>query len=93
VRKAENLPPSSVDVTDSGSLNLPEHSGPHRPVMGMIYLYIYIYIYIYDPGSSVGVTTIYGLDGPGIDLGTFRLVAQCLKHYASPGPVRIIWKF
>ena len=23
---------------------------------------------------------------PGIDLGTFRLVAQCLNHYAIPGP-------
>ena len=23
---------------------------------------------------------------PGIDLGTFRLVAQCLNHYATPGP-------
>jgi hypothetical protein len=24
---------------------------------------------------------------PGIDPGTFRLVAQCLNHYATPGPV------
>jgi hypothetical protein len=23
---------------------------------------------------------------PGIDPGTFRLVAQCLNHYATPGP-------
>jgi len=22
----------------------------------------------------------------GIDLGTFRLVQQCLNHYATPGP-------
>jgi hypothetical protein len=35
---ADNLPPSSADVTESGSLNLPEHSGPHRPVMGLLYL-------------------------------------------------------
>jgi hypothetical protein len=33
VRKADNLAPSSADVTESGSLNLPETSGPHRPVM------------------------------------------------------------
>jgi hypothetical protein len=46
VRKAENLTPASADVTESGSLNLPEPSEPHRPVMGM-HLYIYIYIYIY----------------------------------------------
>jgi hypothetical protein len=35
---ADNLPPSSADVTESGSLNLPESSGPHRPVMGLLYL-------------------------------------------------------
>jgi hypothetical protein len=29
---------------ESGSLNLPEPSGPHRPVMGLFYLYIHIYI-------------------------------------------------
>ena len=23
---------------------------------------------------------------PGIDSGTVRLVAQCLNHYATPGP-------
>jgi hypothetical protein len=34
---ADNLPPSSADVTESGSLNLPEPSGPHRPVIGMVY--------------------------------------------------------
>jgi hypothetical protein len=32
---ADNLPPSSADVTESRSLNLPESSGPHRPVMGL----------------------------------------------------------
>jgi hypothetical protein len=40
---AENLPPSSTDVTQSGSLNLPEPSGPHRAVMGMLYLIHYAY--------------------------------------------------
>ena len=25
---------------------------------------------------------------PGIDPGTLRLVAQCLNHYATPGPKR-----
>jgi hypothetical protein len=37
---AENLPPSSANVTEFGNLNLPEHSGPHRPVMGMLYLFV-----------------------------------------------------
>jgi hypothetical protein len=41
VRKADNLPPSNADVTESASLNLPELSGPHRPVMGILYLYFY----------------------------------------------------
>jgi hypothetical protein len=36
---ADNLPPSSADVTESGSLSLPEPSGPHRPVTGLLYLY------------------------------------------------------
>jgi hypothetical protein len=37
VRKANNLPPSSADVTESGSLNLPEPAGLHRPVTRMLY--------------------------------------------------------
>jgi hypothetical protein len=28
--------PSSADITESGSLNLPEPFGPHKPVMGII---------------------------------------------------------
>jgi hypothetical protein len=35
---ADNLPPSSADVTEFGSLNLPEMYGPHRPVMGLRYI-------------------------------------------------------
>jgi hypothetical protein len=34
---ADNLPPSSADVKESDTLKLPEHSGPHRPVIGMFY--------------------------------------------------------
>jgi hypothetical protein len=40
VGKTDNLPPPSADVTESGSLNLPEPSEPHRLVMGMLYLYL-----------------------------------------------------
>jgi hypothetical protein len=39
-----NLPPSTADITETGSLNLPEPSGSHRPVMGMLYLYFCIQI-------------------------------------------------
>jgi hypothetical protein len=42
VRMADNLPPSSVYVTESGSLNLQESSGPHRPVMGLFTLKLII---------------------------------------------------
>jgi hypothetical protein len=40
---ADNLPPSSANVTESGSLKLPEPSGPHRAVMAMLYLYLYYF--------------------------------------------------
>jgi hypothetical protein len=36
---ADNLPPSSADVTESGSLKLPEPCGPQRPVMGLLYFF------------------------------------------------------
>ena len=29
---------------------------------------------------------------PGIDPGTFWLVAQCLNHYATPGPLQTMYK-
>jgi hypothetical protein len=41
---ADNLPPSSTDVKESGSLNLPESSGPRRPIMGLLYLYLYLFL-------------------------------------------------
>jgi hypothetical protein len=31
--------------------------------------------------------------GPGIDPGTFWLVAQYLNHYATPGPNIPTWKY
>jgi hypothetical protein len=37
---ADNLPLSSADVMESGSLNLPEPSEPHKPVMGILYFYL-----------------------------------------------------
>jgi hypothetical protein len=40
---ADNLPLSSADITESGSLNLPEPSGPHRAVMGLLYFTILVY--------------------------------------------------
>jgi hypothetical protein len=40
VLEADNLPPSSADVTESGSLNLPEPCGSDRPVTGMFFFSI-----------------------------------------------------
>jgi hypothetical protein len=40
VCKADNLPDSSADVSESESLNLPEPSGSHMHVMGLLYLNI-----------------------------------------------------
>jgi hypothetical protein len=37
---ADNLPPSSTNVTESVSINLPKPSGPHRSVMGMFCLFL-----------------------------------------------------
>jgi hypothetical protein len=34
-----------TDIMESGSLNLPEPSGPHRPVIGLLYLYLYHILY------------------------------------------------
>jgi hypothetical protein len=42
---ADNPPPSSADVMECGSLYLPELSGSHRPVMGLLYLYLYLKIW------------------------------------------------
>jgi len=35
----------------------------------IIYTILYIYKYIYGPGSSAGIATDYGLDGPGSNVG------------------------
>jgi hypothetical protein len=45
---ADILPTSSADVMESGSLNLSEPSGAHRPVMGLLYIYLYLYLTIYS---------------------------------------------
>ena len=40
-----------------------------------IYIYIYVCVCVCGPGSSVGIATDYGLDGPGSNTGgdeTFR---------------------
>jgi len=48
--------------------NLAGSQGPLCRARMMLYIYIYIYIYG-RPGSSVGMATDYGLDGPGSNTG------------------------
>jgi hypothetical protein len=48
---AENLPLSSVDVMESGGLNLPEPPGPHRLVMGMIYPIYICMVLVIEEGT------------------------------------------
>jgi hypothetical protein len=56
---ADNLPLSGADVTESGSLNLPEPSGPHRPVMGLLYLFLIIGVGVGGGGAVVGNSSKY----------------------------------
>ena len=50
--------------------NLARGQGPLCTARMILYIYIYIYIYIYrGPGSSVGIATDYGLEGPGSNTG------------------------
>ena len=61
--------------------------GPRADVYTYIYIHthkkkeIYIYIYMHGPGSSVGIATDHGLDGPGSNRGgdeIFRLSRPAL---------------
>ena len=62
--------------------------GHCRPVTGLLYLYLYIGV-VGGPGSVVGITTGYGLDGPGIE---FRwgneIFRTCLDR---PGPLSLLY--
>jgi len=43
----------------------------------------------FTPGHMIpsdGATKKFPVAPPGIDPGTFRIVEQCLNHYATPGP-------
>jgi len=52
------------------------------------YIYIYIYIYIYTnicgPGSSVGIATDYGMDGPGSNPVGTRFSARPDRPWGPP---------
>ena len=51
---------------------------------------VYIYIHIYGPGSSVGIATDYGLDGPGSNPGGDEIF--CPTRLAlGPTQPRVKW--
>jgi hypothetical protein len=54
---ADNLLPSSADVTESGSLKFPELSGPHRPVMEYFTLQM-TDLFIYSLGDRPAVVQL-----------------------------------
>jgi hypothetical protein len=56
---ADNLLTSCADVTESGSLNLPEPYGPHRAVMGMLSLFFtHFYVYCEKLPAHIKIYTI-----------------------------------
>jgi len=86
VRKAGNLRPSCPVVTKSGDLNFLEPSGPVQTCNGTVYLYLYL-LSECGPGSSVGIATGYGQDGPGSNPGgdeIYRRSRPALGHLRPP---------
>ena len=47
-------------------------------------IYIHIYIYTYGPGSSVGIATEFGLDGPGSNPGGDQISARPERPWGPP---------
>ena len=47
------------------------------PVLSLIYSYVAVCMFCCGPGSSVGIATGYGLDGPGIE-------SHCGARFSAP---------
>ena len=72
-RVADHSPPSSAAVMEEYSYTSTHPLVHTGPVTGSLYLYIYICVCVcvyVGGGSSVGIATDYGLDGPGSNPGT-----------------------
>ena len=63
---------------------------PKHVVRNIKYPYIYIYIYIYGLGSSVGIATVYGLDGPGSNPGGYEIFRPS-RPALGPTQPPVIW--
>jgi len=55
--------------TDWATRHTHRHTHTHTHIYIYIYIYTYVYLFICGPGSSVGIATDYGLDGPGLNPG------------------------
>ena len=72
---ADHSPPYSEEIKNWWSYaSVPSYTSiaciQPLPIHYILHKYvIYIYIYICGPGSSVGIATDYGLDGPGSNPG------------------------
>jgi len=62
-------PISLVAATKSTAFSFRVRMLPPSMLTSYIYIYIYIYRVKCGPGSSVGIATDYGLDGPGSNAG------------------------
>jgi hypothetical protein len=59
---ADNLPPSSAYVTESGSLNFPECSGPHWPVSERNHSKLNLRLRLEKVVNSYGILDFFGVE-------------------------------
>jgi hypothetical protein len=80
---ADNLPHSSADVTECGSLNLPEPSGPHRPVMGLLYFTLSLLLKFQIPGTYKLCFVFLSLRTPVQSAESFRSLGTKFSCYVD----------
>ena len=100
VKESRNRPGVAQRVPGSLGSQISWHSAreggevslTHRPPLpkGMFLVFIFTrgWVDLRAMVRSKGNTSLKNpVTSPGIDPGTVRLVAQCLNHYATPGPI------